>query len=111
MSRSTQAQKSGGWPTFTFFVKVGTAKSVAGPPLRFFVKVGAHAACVWIFLLTSPRRLIRTSPVQPDELLAVASSYDESGRIGAQTPSAINWLFTGRQESGKSTECTTPWAR
>jgi len=33
----------GGWPTFTFFVKVGT-----------------HAAGVAVFILASPHRLIRT---------------------------------------------------
>ena len=36
---------SGGWPTFTFFVKVGT-----------------HADGIAVFILASPHRLIRTAP-------------------------------------------------
>jgi hypothetical protein len=30
--------------------------------------------------------VVLSAPVQPDELLAVASSYDQTGRYGAQTP-------------------------
>ena len=57
---------AGGWPTFTFFVKVGTHAadegiliSVAGPPLRgwptltFFVKVGTHVADEGILISAS----------------------------------------------------------
>ncbi len=43
--------------------------------------------------------MIRTSPVQPDELLAVASSYDESGRFGTQTP--FNDQLAFHWEAGK----------
>ena len=43
--------------------------------------------------------VVLSAPVQPDELLAVASSYDESGRFGAQTP--FNDQLAFHWEAGK----------
>lgn len=50
--------------------------------------------------------VILSAPVQPDDLMAVAASYDQTGHYGVQTPFsdqlAARWE---EEECGKRTAC------
>jgi hypothetical protein len=58
------------------------AVDVAALQAQKLIPADAHWAAV-----------VLSAPIQPDELLAVAASYDQSGRYGAQTPFSDQLAF------------------